>query len=227
MIPLITKYDPRILNLRVVIRKNLKLLYSDPNNKTLFPKKDLVEGYRRAKTFKEMLVPTRLPTLGHRDDNSLPWGCVKCKAKTCDICKNYLVPGNQFQSLSTKDTFKIKNRIDCNEKNVIYLITCTSCKVQYVGSSFDFKPRFREHKSNIKLKKTAKCRTAEHWATRHKSLDFLKITLIEKVCCEKENFEAFLHECEIYWQHSLMTMEPHRMNRRDELYIKSKHFPKY
>ena len=91
------------------------------------------------------------------------------QGKTCDICKKYLVPGNQFQSLSTKDTFKIKNRIDCNEKNVIYLITCASCKVQYVGFSVDFKPGFREHKSDIKLKTTTKCRTAEHWATHHKS----------------------------------------------------------
>ena len=94
MIPLITKYDPRIPNLRGVIRRDLKLLYSDPNNKTLFPKKDLIVGYSRAKNLKEILVPTKLPTLGHHDDNSLPWGCFKYKAKTCDICKNYLVPGN-------------------------------------------------------------------------------------------------------------------------------------
>ena len=143
------------------------------------------------------------------------------------LSKDYLVPGNQFQSLNTKDTFKIKNRIDYDEKNVIYLITRTSCKVQYVGSSVDVKPRFREHKSDVKLKKTTKCRTAEHWATHHKSLDFLKITLIEKVCCEKENVEAFLNEREICWEHTLMTMEPHGMNRRDELYIKRKHFPQY
>ena len=104
-------------------------------------------------------------------------------------------------------------------KSVIYLIMCTSCKVQYVGSSVDFKPRFREHKSDIKLKKTAKCRTAKHWATHHKSSGFLKIMLIQKVCCEKENVEASLHEREIYWQHTLMTMTPHGMNKRDELYI--------
>ena len=100
-------------------------------------------GYSRAKNLKEIFVPTKLPTSGHRDDNRLPLGCFKCKAKTCDICKNYSVPGNQFQSLSTRDIFKIKNRIDGNEKNVIYFVTCTSCKVQYVGSSVDFKPRFR------------------------------------------------------------------------------------
>ena len=107
------------------------------------------------------------------------------------LYKNYLVPGNKFQSLSTKDTFKIKERIDCNEKNVIYLITCTSCTVQYEGSSVDFKSRFREHKSDIKLKKTTKRRTAEHWATQNKSLDFLKITLIEKVCSEKKTLKHF------------------------------------
>ena len=99
---------------------------------------------------------------------------------------------------------------------------CTSCKVQYVGSSVDFKPRFREHKSDIKLKKTTKCRAAEHWTTHHKSLDFLKITLIEKVCCEKENVEEFLHEHEIYWQHTLMTMEPQGKNRSDEFYMEKK-----
>ena len=84
----------KIPNIRGVIRRDLKLLYSDPNNKTLFPKKDLIVGYSRAKNLKEILVPTKLPTLGHHDDNSLPWGCFKYKAKTCDICKNYLVPGN-------------------------------------------------------------------------------------------------------------------------------------
>ena len=144
------------LNLRGVIKRNLKLLYLDPNNKTLSPKKDLVVGYSRAKKSQRNPCTNKTPTLGHRDDNSLQWGCFKCKAKTCDICKNYSVPGNQFQSLSTKDTFKIKNRIDCNEQNVIYLITCTSCKVQYVGSSVDSKSRFREHKSDIKLKKNNK-----------------------------------------------------------------------
>ena len=70
MIPPTTKYDPRIPNLQGVIRRNLKLLYSDPNRKTLSPKKDLVVGYSRAKNLKEILVPTRLPILGHRDDNS-------------------------------------------------------------------------------------------------------------------------------------------------------------
>ena len=60
-----------------------------------------------------------------------------------------------------------------------------------MGSGVDFKPRLREHKSNIKLKKTTKCRTAEHWTTPHKNLDFLKRMLIEKICSEKEMLKDF------------------------------------
>ena len=58
----------------------------------------------------------------------------------------------------------ISSRVICTSYKVQYVhIKSTSCKVQYVGSGVDLKPCFREHKSDIKLKKTAKCRTAEHW----------------------------------------------------------------
>ena len=36
--------------------------------------------------------------------------------------------------------------------NVIYLITCTNCNGQYVGSAVDCKKRFRIHKSDINTK---------------------------------------------------------------------------
>ena len=227
IIPFITRFDPRIPNLRSVVRKNLKILYSDPDNKKLFPSKDFVVGFSRARNLKEILVPTRPPVIKDRTDSNLPPGCYKCKAKVCDICKNYLAVGNKFKSLSTKDTFRMKHRMDCNAINVIYLITCTACKLQYVGSSVRFKPRFREHKSDIKLKKKTKCRTADHWASCHSNLDSLEIMLIEKVFGDKNVMEALLQEREIYWQHTLMTLEPYGLNKRDELYVKRKYFPEY
>ena len=136
------------------MRKNLKILYSDPDNKKLFPSKDFVAGFSWARNLKEVLVLTRLPVIKNRTNSDLPPGCCKFKAKVCDICKNYLAVGSdKFKGLSTKDTFKMKHRMDCNAKNLIYLITCTACELQHVGSSVNFKPHFREHKNDIKLKK--------------------------------------------------------------------------
>ena len=173
------------------MRKNLKILYSDPDNKKLFPSKDFVVGFSRARNLKEILVPTQLPVIKDRTDSNLPPGCYKCKAKVCDICKNYLAVSNKFKRLSTKNTFRMKHRMDCNAINVIYLITCMACKLQYVGSSVMFKPRFREHKSDIKLKKKTKCRIADHWASCHSNLDSLEIMLIEKVLVIKMLWKLF------------------------------------
>ena len=36
-LPFIMKWDPRLPNVNVVIRKNLKLLYSEPEIKEIFP----------------------------------------------------------------------------------------------------------------------------------------------------------------------------------------------
>ena len=120
----------------------------------------------------------------------------------------------------------MRHRIDCNEKNVIYLITCTSCKLQYIGSSVNFNPRFREHKSDIKLKKVTKCKTAEHWLHYHQNLESLQVMIIEKKG-KYDNIENLLNEREIYWQHTLMTLEPYGINKRDELYVKRQYFPSY
>ena len=51
--------------------------------------------------------------------------------------------------------------------------------------------------------------------------------LIENVFGDKNVMEALLQEREIYWQHTLMTLEPYELNKRDELYVKTKYFPEY
>lgn len=51
------------------------------------------------------------------------------------------------------EKYYINNDYDCNCRNVIYLISCTNCNEQYVGSPVDFKKRFRMRKSGIYTKK--------------------------------------------------------------------------
>ena len=63
--------------------------------------------------------------------------------------------------------------------NVIYLITCSSCREQYAGSATNFKQRFRIHKSVIKTNKDC-CGTA-----RHNNLMINVAVLITKVPISK------------------------------------------
>ena len=128
------KWDLRLSNVNAVIRKNLKLLYSEPENKKIFPKKSFMVSHKRSTNLKEILVPTKLPRLeetsSQKSDND---GCFKCSAKICDICQNHLKETKRFACIVTKNSYPIKHRLSCNQVNCIYLITCKKCKLQYVG----------------------------------------------------------------------------------------------
>lgn len=71
--------------------------------------------------------------------------------KNCDIW-NVLELGNDFKSTTTGDVYKIDSHFRCNVKCVVYLLICTICRKQYVGSFIKkFKLQFKQYKSNIKL----------------------------------------------------------------------------
>ena len=88
----------------------------------------IIPAFRRTKNIKEILRKKQ-----HRaPDNQR--GCFKCTAK-CDLCKNFLKESNCFTSTSTGRTYPITQILSCKSKNVIYLVTCKKCNMQYVGST--------------------------------------------------------------------------------------------
>ena len=218
-IAFIMKWDPRLPNLNAVIRKNLKLLYSDPENKKIFPQKSFMVSYKRSRNLKEILVPTKLPKTDYTPtQNGKHPGCFKCSAKNCDICQNCLKETKKFSSLVTKNSYHIKHHLSCNQKSCIYLITCNKCKLQYIGSTVNFKARWRLHKFHVKQKKIASCRVASHWCGNHQIISDLEIIIIEQELGETSDINSLLLTREIFWQHTLLKFEPYGMNKRDDLY---------
>jgi len=62
-----------------------------------------------------------------------------------------------FQSTVTQKCYEIKNfsgePLSCSSSNIIYLITCNRCKLQYVGETLQtLKKRMNGHRSGIKSK---------------------------------------------------------------------------
>ena len=138
--------------------------------------------------------------------------------KKCDNCQNYLKETKKFSCLVTKNSYQIKHHLSCNQNNCIYLITCKKCKLQYVGSTVNFKARWRLHKSYLTQKRIASCRVASHWCGNHQNINDREIIIIEQVFGKTSDSESLLLTREIFWQHTLFTFEPYGMNKRDELY---------
>ena len=71
-----------------------------------------------------------------------------------------------FQSLSNGQSFKIRQRINCQLSNLIYLVTCHICNLQGVGRAIKFSTRMANCFSHIKQKKK-NCAIGNHFLDNH------------------------------------------------------------
>ena len=140
------------------------------------------------------------PSLFPRPENS-SFGSSITSCKKCDICRNFLVCDNKFKCRFTNKTYRVKGDLNCNSPNIVYLISCSNCKDQYVGSAKNFKNRFRVHKSDINTNKD-RCGTARHFNNKCKHPElptsYLKIQLIESAGPVSDNSEEVLWYREKY-----------------------------
>ena len=58
-----------------------------------------------------------------------------------------LINTDVFQSFVTKVSYRINHKFDCDSKCIIYLFSCKTCGLQYVGSTVE---RFRIRWNNYK-----------------------------------------------------------------------------
>ena len=97
-------------------------------------------------------------------------------------------------------------------------MACKCCGKQYIGSTTDFKERFRIHKSDIITGKI-RCEVVSHLLNVCKSATcktkYLQVQLIAIVFVrEGEDADKVLWEREKYWQARLFTLT-HGLNMND------------
>ena len=88
---------------------------------------------------------TRNATSMVENDN----GCYPC-GKNCAYCT--LVDkskGNTFKSVSNGKMFKIRQKINCTSKNLIYMVRCKRCNLQGVGHTTNFRKQISNYFSHI------------------------------------------------------------------------------
>ena len=81
-------------------------------------------------------------------------GCWRCSSSRCQVCKSISIT-DEFTSFTSKKTYKINHSFDCNDKYLIYLLSCKSCDKQYVGNTTDhFRSRWNNCKSDTREAET-------------------------------------------------------------------------
>ena len=128
-VPFVMTYHPKLKSMKKLILKYLDLLYMENEVKRVFTPKPMI-SFRSARKLSSYLVRAKLyPT-------ERIVGSYKCGGKRCEVCIN-VNETSTFTSTVTGETYIINHRFDCNEKYLVYLLTCNKCKMQYVGQAID------------------------------------------------------------------------------------------
>ena len=142
-------------------------------------------------------------------------GSSQCKGKQCQTCHN-VKETETFTTTTTGKTFKINHKLKCNDKSLLYLLTCNVCLKQYAGQTAEeFRYRWSNYKNNDrKYQDYGTCMQQylfKHFSEEghHGFLEDVSITLIDK------NDTSNLLQRENYWRSILKTMAPWGLNVKD------------
>ena len=143
-------------------------------------------------------------------------GCVvsDCCSVRCNTC-HYISQGSTFVSNVTKKSYNVVSpnlSMDCTSDNVVYLITCKKCGIQYVGeTSQKLRSRFSNHRN--RLKKLTNLYLYHHFSSDGHSVDDMSIMPIEELTSsDRVSATSQRLEREDYWCKELCTYYPYGLN---------------
>ena len=138
--PLVVTFHPSLANLGFILRKNLNILYIDREVKNVFASPPFV-SFRAARSLKNHLVRAKVRPMCRLK------GSCKCGKRNCSVCDN-LSESTEFACVVDGKKYKINHKLNCDDKCLIYLLTCKVCGIQYVGQTTDkFRYRWNNYKS--------------------------------------------------------------------------------
>lgn len=135
LVPTLQKiYPPKIVFKKCTSINNLLV-------STRFPRKPLTNGKQKTETNNTQILP----------QNKLLHKSEQCGLAKCMTCLS-IQSKSTYTSTTFNHTHKLKFSLDCQSSNLIYLIHCKRCSLQYVGETgTTLRQRVNNHRSCIKL----------------------------------------------------------------------------
>ena len=172
--------------------------------KVLSPKPMI--SFRSARKMSSYLVRTKL----YPEERTK--GSFKCSSKRYEVCLN-VNERSTFASTVTGETYIINHKFNCNDKCLVYLLTCNCCKKQYVGQTVDeFRFRWNNYKSNCRKHQRGETCMQQHLyehfcSSNHNCfISDVSVTFIDKT----DPSDPLKRED--YWRSTLKTMAPFGLN---------------
>jgi hypothetical protein len=194
----ITNYNPNNPYPRNTIMKFSDILHT--TRKPVIEPKDLQITYSRSRNIRDHIIKGQLTI------EKVPRGCRPClkpRCKTCDRITTKLAVTN-----NNNESFPITSSFNCQSYNLVYLMTCNICNINYVGeTSNTLNQRCRGHESTIRTNKEHP--VADHYNTNNHTPESYSITAIDRE--PDKNRRLRLEDA---WMILMQTLHPYGLNAR-------------
>ena len=92
-------------------------------------------AYRRPRNLRDLIVRAKVPPLTDETSSPIQYGNFRHGINRCVVCKDHMKERDTFISHSNNNSHQIRGNISCYTSNVIYLISCRVCGIQYAGKT--------------------------------------------------------------------------------------------
>ena len=147
-----------LTSLSAIIDKNATIFYIDKYVTRVFTTRTMVSFRSACKLNRNLVRAKRYPF-------KRAVGSSKCKSKRCQVNSN-IMEADSFTCSNDQTNFKTNHRFNCDERYLIYFITCNRCLKQYLGQTVaEFRLIWNIYKDN-----TRKFEKGEQCVHRHLAL---------------------------------------------------------
>ena len=141
--------------------------------------------------------------------------CSPCLSRLNNLCCKQVKQTKTLQSYRTKETFQIFHNLTCKSENLIYLLQCRICQLQYVGKSgTPFNIRLNNPRKDPKSQ--ASILECKYFNEQNYSFQqHAEFTLIEQIKKQTtaEETRTLLKRRENFWVLKLKTLYPDGLNQ--------------
>ena len=153
------------------------MVNTDPHLKEVLPLPPLV-AYKLPPNIKDKLIRAKVPPETSKRQSRNTQGMKRCNK--CPICP-FVQNCKSVKSTTPNTHVDINTSVNCKSANIIYCISCTKCRMQYIGESErSLQERFSEHRGYVATKQLTKA-TGHHFNLPGHGVSDMLVTILEKV----------------------------------------------
>jgi hypothetical protein len=183
----VTTFNPNNPEIYPTVNKCFDILKMNDETKNVFKNNSLRKSYKQPKNLKKLLTKAKFET------EKIILKVNKCNKPRCKTCLSIIV-GTEMQ-MENGEIFKINSNMNCNSRNLIYILKCNGCPRTYIGETSDaLNLRINVHRQQIRDPNLRHLYVSKHLSSCPTNLDVkFKVMPIRKIFSNdtilRRNFE--------------------------------------